>query len=378
MNRKVSVYLWNRREILIISVIVLLLVSCANVNGEKNDDSSVRTGDRWSEEKANQWYESQPWPVGVNYVVSSAINQIEMWGEDTFDPETIDRELGYAKDLGFNTVRIFLHDLVWEADPSGFKKRLEEFLGICEKHQIKALVTFFTNGGTGIEPKLEKQPEFRQGVHNSAWVQSPGASVVNDPSKWGRLEKYIKDVIYSFRDDQRILLWCLYNEPESHKLGANSLPLLREMFKWGREINPSQPLSSPIWQLPASPGTKLDIVSFLGENCDVMTYHCYSNADDMKRFIKLLKIFKRPIICQEYMGRPKSTFEDILPILKEENVGAISWGLTSGKCNFHLQWGSKPGDPEPEIWFHDILRIDGSPYDNNEIELIKQITGKNP
>lgn len=354
--------------------IVLLISSCTKYKEDKETAYSITPkAERWSIEKANQWYIEQEWPVGVNYVVSTAINQIEMWGEESFDPKTIDREMGYAEDLGFNTVRIFLHDLLWLDDPKGFKKRVAIFLDICEDHHLKAIITFFTNGGPGIEPKLGEQPKSIQGVHNSGWVQSPGASVVNDPQQWGRLEEYVHDMLSSFKDDQRILLWCLYNEPENKKLGANSLPLLRKLFEWGREVNPSQPLSSPLWIIPGNPRSSLDIVSFLGENCDVMTYHCYADAIEMEAFIKQMRAFNRPVICQEYMGRPKSTFEEVLPILKKENVGAVSWGLTAGNCNFHLQWGSKAGDPEPEIWFHDILRVDGTPYDVEEVALIRRI-----
>ena len=289
---------------------------------------------RWSEERANAWYAEQEWPVGFNYVAATAINQFEMWQAESFDPKTIDYEMSKAEELGFNTVRIFLHDMVWEADPAGFKQRIDAFLGICRSHGIKTIVTFFTNGGRFENPQLGKQPESIQGIHNSQWIQSPGAPSVNDPASWPRLERYVKDILTTFRDDDRILFWCLYNEPENFKQGAQSLPLLREVFKWGREANPSQPLSSPLWICPGAHGTRSNfpIVSFLGENCDIM------------------------------------------PILKRERVGAISWGLTAGKCNFHLQWSSKAGDPEPEIWFHDIFRLDGTPYSQREVDFIRSMT----
>ena len=127
---------------------------------------------------------------------------------------------------------------------------------------------------------------------------------------------------------------------------------------------------------PGGHGTRsnLPIISFLGENCDVMTFHCYYGPEEMEKFIAFMRQFDRPVICQEYMGRPRSTFEEIMPILKREKVGAISWGLTAGKCNFHLQWSSKAGDPEPEIWFHDIFRLDGTPYSQQEIDFIKSMT----
>lgn len=357
-----------KRILFYLALSVFAVTSC--------DNRATTPAGRWSEERANAWYAAHEWPVGFNYVVSTAINQFEMWQQETFDPQTMEREMALAQGLGFNTVRIFLHDMVWEADPEGFKQRIDRFLGICDSHGLKAIVTFFTNGGRFENPKLGKQPDSIPGVHNSQWIQSPGAPSVNDPASWPRLERYVTDIMTAFRDDDRILFWCLYNEPENFRQGARSLPLLREVFRWGRAVNPSQPLSAPIWICPGLHGDRSNfpIISFLGENCDIMTFHCYYGAEEMETFITFMKQFGRPIVCQEYMGRPRSTFEEILPILKREHVGAISWGLTAGKCNFHLQWSSKAGDPEPEIWFHDIYRADGTPYDQHEVDFIRSMT----
>lgn len=356
------------KQLLIYCAALLFAVSCSKPETE--------IAGRWSTERAAAWYAGHDWPVGFNYVAATAINQFEMWQAETFDPETIEHEMTLAEGLGFNTVRIFLHDLVWEADPAGFRERIDRFLTICDAHGLQAIVTFFTNGGRFDNPKLGPQPEAVQGVHNSQWIQSPGAPSVNDPASWPRLERYVKDILTAFRDDPRILLWCLYNEPENPKQGACSLPLLREVFRWGREVNPSQPLSSPIWICPGLHGTRSNfpIVSFLGENCDVMTFHCYYGPEEMETFIDFMEQFGRPMVCQEYMGRPNSTFEEILPILKRRHVGAVSWGLTAGKCNFHLQWSSKAGDPEPEVWFHDIYRLDGTPYSQQEVDFIRSLT----
>lgn len=339
---------------------------------------SEPAGQRWSEERANAWFADKGWPVGVNYVAATAINQFEMWQAETFDPQTMDMEMARAESLGFNTIRIFLHDMVWEADPEGFKERLGQFLEICSRHGHRAVVTFFTNGGKFENPQLGPQPASVQGVHNSQWIQSPGAERVNNPAEWPRLERYVKDVMTAFKDDDRVLYWCLYNEPENFRMGAQSLPLMREVFRWAREVDPSQPLSSPLWVCPGLNGTRTSfpILAFLGENCDIMTFHCYRGPEEMETFISFMKQFNRPMVCQEYMGRPKSLFEEIMPILKREGVGAISWGLTAGKCNFHLQWSSKAGDPEPEVWFHDIFRLDGTPYSEREIEFIRTMTGK--
>lgn len=332
---------------------------------------------RWSAEKANEWYGRLPWLVGCNYIPSTAINQIETWQAESFDPKTIDRELGLAESIGFNTVRVFAHDLVWEADPTGFKKRLGEFLDICQKHHIRVIFTFFTNGcGVSMgEPRLGKQPDPTPGVHNSGWVQSPGAAKVNDPTQWGPLEAYVKDVIGTFAQDDRILMWCLYNEPENTQKGAKSLPLMRQVFAWARSVNPSQPLTAPIWILPGSKGGVLDIVCFLGENSDIMSFHCYRGPKDFEAFVNVLKVFDRPLICTEYMARPNNTFQDILPLLQRERIGAINFGLVKGKMNTHLPWSSKAGSPEPKVWFHDIFWPDGTPFDPRETALIKQLGG---
>lgn len=222
-----------------------------------NHKTDKKPAERWSVERANQWYAKYPWICGCNYVPSTAVNQLEMWQADTFDPKTIDHELGMAESIGLNTVRIFLHDQAWVQDPDGFKKRLSEFLDICQKHHIWALVTFFTNGGRGTPIKIGKQPEPIPGVHNARWLQSPGAAVVNHPEKWAYLEGYVKDILSTYAEDERILCWCLYNEPESTRNGNRCLPLLRTIWRWGRQVDPSQPFTAPIFFLPMHPRTDL-------------------------------------------------------------------------------------------------------------------------
>ena len=331
---------------------------------------------RWSEEKANQWYYSQDWAVGVDYVVSNAINQIEMWQESTFSPELIDKELAVAEELGYNTIRLFLHDLVYEADPKGFKARVKQVLDICEDHGIKVVMTFFTNGGKFDQVTLGEQPDPTPGVHNPEWRQTPGAEVVNDPAQWPRLEKYVKDILKTFKHDKRIYCWCIYNEPENDNRGANSLPLMREAFKWGWEINPDQPLTAPYASLMANDDrSNLAIWGFLAENCDIMSFHCYNPMNTlMDKYITPLKKMNRPIICTECVGRPANTLFDMYTICRKENIGVLSFGLYDSRmqCKFH--WDSKPGAAEPKVWFHDIFKADGTPYDPKEIEFIKEIT----
>ena len=323
---------------------------------------------RWTAEQANEWYSRQPWLVGCNFTPSTAINQLEMWQADTFDPETINRELGWAADIGFNTLRVYLHDLAWQADAEGFKKRLDHYLGIAARRHIRTLFTVFDDCWN-TEPKLGKQPEPIPGVHNSGWVQSPSSKIVTDPGSWARLERYVQDILGAFAADERILMWDLYNEPGNNKLGEQSLGLLQSAFGWAREAQPHQPLTVGVWfdhptlnefQLAAS---------------DVVTFHHYGDAPGLTEQIQRFKAFGRPVICTEYMARTRgSRFATHLPIFKQERVGCYNWGLVSGKTQTIYPWGSPQGAPEPAEWFHDVFRRDGTPFDPAEVELIKQFT----
>lgn len=321
----------------------------------------------WSAEKANQWYAQQGWLVGCNFLPSSAINQLEMWQEETFDSATLDRELGWAENIGFNVVRVYLHDIAWKVGPAGFKKRINDFLNLASKHKIKALFVFFDDCWNP-DPKAGKQPEPKTGVHNSGWVQSPSKEIKKDSSKWNELEKYVKDILTTFKNDDRILMWDLYNEPSNSGYGDSTLPLVKKIFEWAWSVRPLQPLTIAAWT-----GKFENIYGY----SDVITFHNYSDSKSMENEIIELQKMGKPVICSEYMARTNnSKFETHLPIMKKYNVGAINWGFVNGKSNTIFPWGSKEDSPEPKIWFHDLFRKDGTPYDIKEIEIIKSLAGK--
>jgi len=323
---------------------------------------------RWSEERSWEWYNGHRWLVGCNFIPSTAINQLEMWQADTFDPSTIERELGWASDLGFNTARVYLHDLVWANDSTGFIERVNHFLEIASSKDIKPMFVFFDDVWNPAFLPGE-QPEPKPGVHNSGWVQSPGANNVLDPSTWGPLEDYVKGILNSFGDDDRVLMWDLYNEPGGGDLGRKSLGLLKEIFRWTREAEPSQPISVGVWF------DDDELNDFQLSNSDIVTFHNYHDAENLEEQIRRLRMHGRPMICTEYMARTRgSLFETCLPVFKQENVGCINWGLVDGKTQTKYPWRSEEGSPEPEIWFHEILLKDGSPYRQDEVDLIRKLT----
>jgi len=357
-------------------LVIVLFLSVQQLPAQKKNQKAVTTvsqvGTVWSVQKANVWYNQHKWICGSNFLPSTAINQLEMWQAETFDPTTIDRELGWAENIGMNTMRVFLHSVAWKVDPDGFKKRVDQFLSIADKHHIQPLFVFFDDCWNKV-PHAGKQPEPKPGIHNLGWVQDPGQPASNDTTIFPELEKYVKDVLTTFKTDKRILLWDLYNEPGNSGKKDSSLPLLKKVFQWAREVNPEQPVSAGLW---AWDFEKLN--AFQIQNSDVITYHDYEEPQWHQRVIELLKANGKPLICTEYMARTRnSRFSNILPLLKKENVGAINWGFVSGKSNTIYAWDTPiPDGGQPVEWFHDIFSKDGTPYRQDEVNLIKKLNSE--
>ena len=349
-------------------------------------------GERWSVDRANTWYARQPWPVGANYAPRYAINQLEMWQADTFDPKVIDQEFGWAAAVGMNVMRVFLHDLLWTTDSEGLLKRMDAFLEIAARHRIKILFVFF-DGVWDPDPKAGKQRAPKPGLHNSGWVQSPGRAILGDPARHADLKPYVQGVLRRFKDDPRIFAWDLFNEPDNRNTdayGSVELPdkpeaaktLLEKTFAWAREIAPSQPLTAGIWMDYEGWKQNPPIFQFMLANSDIITFHNYGPPDDMAREVAdLKKAYGRPVVCTEYMARGnRSTFDPILRDLKKAGVGAIHWGLVDGKSQTIYPWDSwkKPYTEEPKPWHHDVFRADGTPYRAEEVALFRELAPRAP
>jgi len=349
-----------------LTLIVLSLFFALSSQAQKQQPAAI-----WTAAKANAWYAKHKWINGANFTPSTAINQLEMWQSDTFDPKTIDRELGYAEGIGFNTMRVFLYSMAWEQNPKGFKNRVNQYLTIADKHHIQTIFVFLDDCWNP-NAKIGKQPEPKTGIHNSGWVQDPG-NRIKESGEVALLQKYVTDVLTTFKHDKRILLWDLFNEPGNSSKKEGSLGLLAKIFVWAKAVNPDQPVSAGMWDWNLE---KLN--AFQMTHSDVITYHDYEDPEKHQRVVQILKATGRPVICTEYMARLRgSTFENTMPILKKENVGAINWGLVSGKTNTIYAWDTPmPNGDEPKLWFHDVFRKDGTPYKQEEADLIKKLNNK--
>ncbi len=351
--------------------------------------ASAQAREVWTKDQANQWYGKQKWLVGSNYIPADAINQLEMWQEGSFNPAQIDKELGWAQGLGMTTMRVFLHDALWQQDEAGFKKRMDTFLAISARHGIKPMFVLFDSCW---DPNYKLGPQHPPipGVHNSGWVQSPGANALADPAQYARLEAFVKGVVGAFAHDDRILGWDVWNEPDNTNGSSYQDTtqarydqvafLLPKVFEWARSADPSQPLTSGIWHqdhwenlasLNSVEKTQLT-------QSDVISFHDYSWPETFEARAKSLETYGRPIICTEYMARGAgSTFDTILPIGKKRNVGMINWGFVNGKTQTDMPWDSwqRPYTLRPPtVWFHDIFRADGTAYRAREIAIIKRLS----
>ena len=296
----------------------------------------------WTQQRARAWADSTGWLVGSNFAPSTAINQLEMWQAATFDPRTIDRELAWAESLGFNTMRVFLHDLLWRQDPQGFLNRIDQFLTIAQRHRIRPMLVLFDAVWDPM-PHLGRQRAPIPHLHNSGWVQSPGAAILSDTARYESLRAYVQGVVGRFANDRRVIAWDIFNEPDNVNRPAYiayeplnkpalTLILMRKAFAWARAMNPSQPLTAAPWVgdyvVPARmrPATR-----FMLENSDVITFHSYDDSATVERLITALERYGRPIICSEYMARPRgSTFQGILPIFARQTRWGDNWGFVSG------------------------------------------------
>ena len=349
----------------------------------------------WAKDKAIKWYKQQPWLAGCNYLPVTAINQLEMWQAESFDTVTIDKELALAESIGFNTLRVFLHDKLWQQDTKGFIKRINIFLRLCSKHHIRPMLVFFDSCWDPF-PQPGKQHDPIPGLHNSGWVQSPGADILMDTTKYNQLRQYVTGIIKAFKNDKRILCWDMWNEPDNtngssygSKEPKNKVEmvdrLLPRVFAWARSEHPSQPLTSGVWTFWKN-GWHIDSSKNMTtteriqlQNSDIVTFHCYDDSAIFRKQVKALMTHGRPVFCSEYMARGnKSTVITIMPVAKEYHVGVINWGFADGKEQTKFPWDSwdKRYTTDPPLWHHILFKADYTPYKREEIDFIKQMTGK--
>ncbi|TVR47293.1 MAG: 1,4-beta-xylanase [Rhodobacteraceae bacterium] len=354
---------------------------------------------RWTTEQANAWWQAQPWPMGCNFLPSSAVNFLEMWHEESFDRDTITRELGWAAGMGLNSIRTNLHFLVWKHDRNGLKARFDWFLDTADGLGLSVMPVLFDDCGFGgAEPLYGPQPDPVPGLHNSRAVASPGRAAVMDRGQWPEFQAYLQDMIRQHSRDPRILAWDLYNEPGNRMiflpggayaeydaaLGAHSLALMEHCFDWAREVGPCQPLTVAAWRTPRlgvdAPAFDDPIDRRALALSDIISFHAYCDLDHARRYAAQLAAHGRPLMITEWLARTiDSRIQDQLPFYQAQGIGAYHWGLVKGRTQTDAPWPQAlqalHGHVHaPDLWFHDLLWPDGRAYDPAERDVIAHLT----
>lgn len=332
---------------------------------------------RWSSAKVWEWYNSILWIKGFNYVPSNAVNSTEMWQEETFSPELIDRELKLARETGFNACRVFLQYIVWKDDPIAYLNRFDKFLEIASLNGLSVMPILFDDCAFANKPPyLGVQDAPIPGVANSGWTASPGSELALNPSEMPSLKQYLQDFICRYAADDRILIWDMYNEPGNCGMNDKSMPLLERAFCWAREINPTQPLTCAVWLLPYD--SKCDAICLA--QSDVISFHDYNDYETTEKAILQLSEYDRPILCTEWLNRPGGNrVETHLPLFKAKKIGIYNWGLINGKTQTHLSGQTMLGEPDPypSKWQHDFYHNNYEPYCVSEISFLKEMFKEN-
>ncbi len=348
---------------------------------------------QWTPNAASDWYARQPWIIGANYIQSNTVNQIEMWQPETFDGDRIDMELSWAESLGINTLRVSLHELLWEKDSGGMANRMRKFLAIADKHKMKVIFVLFDSSGDPY-PVPGRQHQPKPGVRNSLWVQSPGAKGLIDPKQIENALNYAQDVVAVFNIDKRILAWDVWNEPDntnSNSYRNSELPnkveavrnLLPKVFQYARAGIPEQPLTSGLWQGDwSSAATLSPIEKTQIELSDFVSFQNYDGPEEFEKRVKWLKAFGRPVLCTGFLARNQgSSVDTILPIALKYDVGALVGDLVQGKTQKWLpsdSWKKPYVDREPSVWSQDLFRTTGPLYLQKDADVIKQMIASAP
>ena len=326
----------------------------------------------WSAERAVEWYKTIITPFGCNFVTSSACNSTQMWQESDFDRELNRKEMRLAAAAGYNCLRIFLPYVVYRKEKQRFLARFDGFLSDADAYGLKCVPVLFDDCGAA--PVYGKQEDVRPFIHNGCWTACPGASDADDLETYDKLKEYIQAAVGGFAHDKRVLFWDIFNEAGNSGRGSKSIFLLEKAFEWAREMKPAQPLTAGAWALDYIADAdvhKTDLKAL--ELSDIVTFHLYTDGEKLSKVLERYSETGYPVVCTEWMARHfNSLFKDCLPVFKRFGAGCINWGLVNGATQTHFPWGWDSSKGEPEIWFHDVYKKDGIPYNTEEMTMMRE------
>ncbi|MBO5312367.1 MAG: cellulase family glycosylhydrolase [Clostridia bacterium] len=350
--------------------------------------------EKWSNERAWEWYNSRPWIRGCNYMCADCVNRVDQWQALHFDEylKTTENELKLMKELGFNSVRLILEYVVWKEEHEGFLERFERYISLCDSYGISCMIVL-ANDCMPPKTELWKMPyigeqKYDWGYHGGRKHSQHGGHscpaphyYFDNPESTEDYYKMVREIVSLYKDDSRILMWDLFNEPGNSNRRDITLPFVKRMVSEVRAINPSQPLTIGAWWCGGNCDFDNEVDRYALECSDIITYHNYGTYEEHIRVIKYLKTLNRPIINTEWLARcTGNTVFDNFPLFYLENIGCYNWGFVAGKYQtyepYEAHWSWYNDDKRAPIdftkWFHDLYRPSLRPYDPREEELIKK------
>ena len=356
-------------------------------------------GTKWSKEKVWDWYNSRPWIRGCNFMSSDCANRVDQWQEYGFEErfETTKRELALVAETGFNSIRIIPEFIVWLKEHDGFMERFEHYIAEADKNGISCMVVL---GNDCMPPKEEALKRMNLGEQHVDWgyhggrkvsqhgvFNGAGYSLLDEPEYAEKYYEFVREIVTKYKDDERILLWDVFNEPGNSGRKSMSLPHLMKFFEIIRNIDPIQPLTVGIWSQTVDLDNLLEIEKIGLENSDIITYHNYSSYENNIEEMHLLKKLERPVMNTEWLARCcKNTVEEMFPLYFLEKIGCYCWGFVAGKYQTYEPhnnvWYNYKDNPDSYLnwdfdfskWFHDLYRPSLNPYVPKEIYLIKKFS----
>ena len=301
--------------------------------------------------------------IGANYTPAYAANQIQMWHE--FKPEVIESELTAAvKYFGINTLRVYLHNIVYDTEKEVFLERIEEFLKICDRHGIKPGFVFFDDCWNHVGITIDTLPPV-DGRHNGRWAALQDAERKDE--NLPKFKAYVQAVIAPHREDKRVLWWEIYNEPNMGD--AFSLKLREAGYGWAKELKPIHPVIA-CWD--DHPYT--DIVNAHNYTVDWAGWDRQADMNPAKGtvfteagarwFGKKPASSGSPIEVIEWLKKRKAAHKYVPGVY-------LCWELMVGNSNCRWYWGTPDGASEPAIPWCGLLWPDCTPVSYAEAEAVR-------
>ena len=350
---------------------------------------------QWTEQEIAEWYKSQPWLRGTNFLPSDCVNRLDMWQSIGREEhlKTAETELKLSKETGFNTVRLWCNFDVYYKEPEEFMQTLESYITLCAKYDQSVMLVLayeedLPHGDKFVPKELGAQKEYFNHFNRDYAEQDrlAKAGAYKHYTEYPEIKpifmEMVERVVKKYREDKRVLAWNVENEP-GIGIGDRAVPLLEELFALVRSLDPVQPLAADIWRGVKEDGTFNSLAETKAyELSDFISFHSYSKYEwFLTGLYTLKKYYNRPIIVTEWLNRCNhNTVEEIYPLMLIENVGCYCWGFVQGRTYTTEPWNGFWSEVEknPDVdfdftkWQHELYRKNFHPYDPKEINIIKR------